>query len=183
MASAHKKVLLRTHAHTVLAGYLPASGIADSPSGSVQLFDLAGRTQPVPLAEVRTIAYVRDFNLSERENPEGLLRRTFLARPRTEGLWVRLTLRPADGLSVAAPSYEADVLEGLAPLDLALMDGALVDGGLYLVPPDIRSNTQRLFVPRSALTGLEVLGVITTPTRPKPRVGSVLQNELFSGQS
>ena len=186
MASAHKKVLLRTNAHAVLPGYLPASGIADSPTGSVQLFDLSGRTQPVPLAEVRMISYVRDFNLSERENPEGLLRRTFLARPRTEGLWVRLTFRPAGGVS-ASPSYEAEVLEGLTSLNLALLDSAMEDGGIYLVPPDIRSNTQRVFVPRTALTGLEILGVITTPTRiqpeAKPRPDRALQDELFGGGS
>jgi hypothetical protein len=66
----------------------------------------------VPLSEIKHIAYVRDFNLNDSVNPERLTRRTFLARPRTEGLWVRLSFR-----GQSTPSNEPDQLEGLAPLD------------------------------------------------------------------
>ena len=54
-----------------------------------------------------------------------------------------------------------DVLEGLMPNDLTLLDGE----GYLIIPPDIRSNTQRIFVPRSALSSLTVLAVIGGGTR------------------
>ena len=107
----------------------------------------------MPLNDIKTVSYVRDFNLSDTVNPERLTRRTFLAKPRTEGLWLRLTLTAGDPL------------EGLAPLDLAFADNLLEDRGLYLIPPDIRSNTQRLFIPRTAIATLQILAVITNLDR------------------
>jgi hypothetical protein len=138
---------------TVQAGYLPASGVVTRATGSVELLDVAGRLVEVPLHTIRYIAYVRDFNLDDATMPERLTRKTFLARPRTEGLWVRVTFR------------DGDVLEGLAPLDVSLIDDAMTDSGIYLVPPDVRSNTQRLFVPRASMAGLVVVGVVTTPSK------------------
>ena len=155
MASSRKKVIVRTVSDGVLSGYLPPTGVLGV-TGAVALLDLEARMIDVPLAGIRWIAYVRDFNLADTIDPERLTRRTFLARPRTEGLWVRLTL--AGG----------DVLEGLAPIDAALMDNLMEDGGLFLTPPDIRSNTQRLFVPRRAITELQVLAVVTNPSKVKP---------------
>jgi hypothetical protein len=114
---------------------------------------------------------VREFNLSDAVNPERLTRRTFLARPRTEGLWVRLTFRTGD------------MLEGLAPTDLSMLDGLIDDSGLFLAPPDTRSNTQRLFIPRAAISELQLIAVITSPSKKqtiaeRPAKES-LQDELF----
>jgi hypothetical protein len=153
MSGSRKKVVVRMQDQTVQAGYLPASAVVNRAMQSVELLDVAGRLLAVPLMAIRYIAYVRDFNLDDASMPERLTRKTFLARPRTEGLWVRISFR------------DGDVLEGLAPLDVALVDDALTDSGIYLVPPDVRSNTQRLFVPRAAMAGLVVLGVVTTPTK------------------
>lgn len=153
MAGSRKKVVVRRQDQTVQVGYLPASGLGDRGSGDVELLDVAGRLIAVPLGEVRYIAFVRDFNLDDNVMPERLLRKTFLARPRTEGLWVRVTFR------------DGDVLEGLAALDLSLLDDAMKDMGIYLVPPDVRSNTQKLFVPRTAMAGLALVGVVTTPSK------------------
>jgi hypothetical protein len=59
-----------------------------------------------------------------------------------------------------------EILEGMMPNDLAQQraDGFLIN------PPDTRSNTQRIYVPRSALSSLQVLGVIGGPVsrRRKP---------------
>jgi hypothetical protein len=156
MASPRKKVLVRTVTNTLLWGYLSVSGIVKD--GWVELLDLDGRIAPIPIGSIQWIAYVRDFNLGDTVDPERLTRRTFLARPRSEGLWVRLTL------------VGGETLEGLAALDVSLVDGLLEDRGVYLIPPDIRSNTQRLFVPRSSFTAVQVLAVITTPSKPKPGV-------------
>ena len=71
-----------------------------------------------------------------------------LARPRTEGLWLRLTFR------------SGEVMEGLAPTDQTLLDGLIEDSGLFLTPPDTRSNTQRLWIPASSMTELEIVAVI-----------------------
>ena len=93
----------------------------------------------IDLREVKGVYFVRDFG-----DAESLGRKTFTSRPRSEGLWVRIEF--ADN----------DVLEGLMPNDLTLLEG----DGYFVIPPDTRSNTQRIFVPRSALSSLTVLAVI-----------------------
>jgi hypothetical protein len=157
MASSRKKVIVRLEpdgaAASIQTGYLAASRLLDAESGSLELLDVAGRLVAIPLRRVRYVAYVRDFNLDDLANPERLLRRVFLARPRTEGLWVRLTF------------LDGEVMEGLAGLDLSLIDDALQDKGVFLLPPDVRSNTQRLYVPRTSLSSLQVVGVVTTPSK------------------
>lgn len=162
MAHSRKKVILRTIRDEIYAGYLPASGFVSG--GAIELLDLTGRIISVAAAETRTVSYVRDFNLGE-EHPEQLTRRTFLARPRTEGLWVRLVFE------------NGETLEGLAALDAALLDGLLEDSGLFLAPPDVRCNTQRVFVPRSAIAEFRVLAVVTNPSKVKAS-GRVRSAEL-----
>lgn len=161
MASSSKKVIVRTTDNAVVSGYLPGSGFVVGDGGGgfqVDLLDLTGKIQAIALETIRTIAFVRDFNLGQAR-PEGLERKTFLARPRSEGLWVRLTVQHSESAG--------EVLEGLAPLDAGLLDGMLEDRGLLLTPPDVRSNTQRLYVPRTAMRSVQVLAVITTPSKVK----------------
>jgi hypothetical protein len=181
MSSAHKKVIVRRFLGDTLPGYLPLSGFVRSRASDkdrvVDLLDLSGRVATIPLAEIKHICYVRDFNLND-PNPERLSRRTFLARPRTEGLWLRLTFRG----QATSSSAEPDQFEGLAPLDVTLLDDVLNDAGLFLIPPDIRSNTQRIYIPRAAISELQLLAVITTPSRKKPLPGAQvpsLQEDLF----
>ena len=180
MSSSRKKVIVRRFVGPTLPGYLPLSGLvrAQASPRVLDLLDLEGRVQPIPLDDVKHICYVRDFNLGDNLNPERLTRRTFLARPRTEGLWVRLTFRPQ--------AAEPDLLEGLAPIDAAILDDAVEDAGLFLVPPDTRANVQRIYVPRSAILALQLIAVITTPSRRKPTPAAApqplsqpLQDELF----
>ncbi len=177
MADSRKKVIVRTLGNLLHPGYLPLAGLLDPTNTAVSLLDLEARILPIPLASVRHIAYVRDFNLNDTTDPERLTRRTFLARPRTEGLWLRLTL-PGYGTALVP-----DILEGLVPLDLTLLDMLQQDRGLFLIPPDIRSNTQRLYVPRSAILDLRLLAVITNPSKPTPRPAkrqpTKLQDTLF----
>ena len=176
MASSQKKVLVRRIAGDVLAGYLPLSGFVRH--RALDLLDLSGRVIQLTLNDIKLISYVRDFNLNDTQNPERLTRRTFLARPRTEGLWLRLTFRQQE--RNAAP----DILEGLAPIDLALADDLVNDAGLFLTPPDIRGNTQRLFVPRTSIADLQLLAVITSPSKKKPQPvapdDATLQQDLFN---
>ena len=164
MASSPKKVIVRTVTHALHPGYLPLNNLLNRES-AVELLDLSGRILPIPLATIRWIAYVRDFNLGDTTDPERLSRRTFLARPRAEGLWLRLTL------------INNEILEGLAPIDLSLVDGLLEDRGLFLIPPDIRSNTQRLYLPRTAFTDVQVVAVITTPSKIKPTPAATITRQ------
>jgi len=172
MSSSRKKVIVRRFTGDTLAGYLPVSGFVRNMG--IDLLDLSGHIVFLPLNEVKYICYVRDFNLNDAINPERLTRRTFLARPRSEGLWLRLSFRGA--------SSPPDQLEGLAPIDASILDDVLNDSGLQLTPPDIRSNTQRIYVPRSSITDLQLIAVITTPSRKKPLPVSAappLQKRLF----
>jgi hypothetical protein len=168
MSSAHKKVIVRRVTGETLPGYLPLSTFVRN--RGIELLDLSGRVIPLLINDIKHICYVREFNLHDTVNPERLTRRTFLARPRTEGLWLRMTFRGGD------------ILEGLAPTDVGLVDDVINDAGLHVSPPDTRSNTQRIYVPRTSLTELQLLAVITTPSRRKPLpAASVpsMQEDLF----
>ena len=172
MSSAHKKVIVRRFTGETLPGYLTLSGFVRN--RAIDLLDLSGRIVPLQLNDIKHISYVRDFNLHDTANPERLTRRTFLAKPRSEGLWVRMTFR------------SGDLLEGLAPIDITLTDDLINDTGLQLTPPDTRSNTQRIYIPRTSLTELQLLAVITTPSRRKPLPASSvpsLQEDLFDNLS
>jgi hypothetical protein len=169
MSSAHKKVIVRRFTGETLPGYLPLSSFVRNQT--VDLLDLSGRVIFLPLNDIKHVCYVRDFNLNDTANPERLLRRTFLAKPRSEGLWLRMTFR------------SGDLLEGLAPIDISLTDDLINDYGLHLTPPDVRSNTQRIFVPRTSLTELQLIAVITSPSRRKPLPGASvpsMQEDLFT---
>jgi len=77
--------------------------------------------------------------------------KTFTSRPRTEGLWVRLKFK------------DNEVLEGMMPNDLSQTTAE----GFLINPPDLRSNTQRIFIPRTALESLTVIAVIGATRRRK----------------
>jgi hypothetical protein len=151
MASGQKKVVIRRFAAPLAWGYLPQTALLHT--GHVPLMAVDGRITPISLNEIKTIAYVHDFNLDDPLDPERLGRRAFPARPRGDGLWLKLTF------------LDADTLEGLAPVSLTLLDSLIADHGLFLTPPDARANTHRLFIPRSALRSLEVLGYVTAPSK------------------
>ena len=170
MAPAQKKVILRTFSNEPAWGYLPQGGFLHD--GEINLMAVDGRITPFPIKTLKRIAYVRDFNLDDKVDPERIGRMSFPARPRGDGLWLKLTFR------------DDEVLEGLAAFDLAFTDSLLDDRGLFLTPPDLRSNTQRLFVPRLALKSIEVLGFVTAPSkrlaaRSKARATPDTQTKLF----
>ena len=149
MSTSRKKVILRQWNQEWMPGYLPPSDFQQS--GQIELLDLGGKVQRLDPSGVKWICFVRDFNSGEISNPERLLRKTFGGRPRASGLWIRIKL------------MDEDVLEGIADNDSTL----ITSQGLFLTPPDTRSNTQRLFLPPSSIATLEVLGLIGAPTKPK----------------
>ena len=90
------------------------------------------------IVELSERLHRENAGILSRFSPDDLNRKTFTTRPRTEGLWVRLRFK------------DNDVMEGMMANDLTQVspDGFLIN------PPDTRSNTQRIYVPRSALLGL-----------------------------
>lgn len=166
MPSSLKKVILRKWDREWLSGYLAPAGFIRN--GSVELLDLTGKLQSAALDQLKWICFVRDFNSGEIANPERLLRKTFAGRPRAAGIWVRLRLT------------DEDELEGLAANDTSL----ITSDGVFLVPPDTRSNTQRIFVPAGSIQTLEVISVIgvvqkALPRAPAARGDSDAQPVLF----
>jgi len=67
------------------------------------------------------------------------------------------------------------MLEGLMPNDLT----QVTPDGFFLNPPDTRSNTQRIFVPRTAVAELTVLAVIGSQARRRKQVEDSRQVPLF----
>ncbi len=168
MASARKPVIVRKFSRDWFAGYAGAEFGQTKPE--LEILDLSGKVVRVGWEQVKWVCYVRDLpaGQADQANPERLLRKRFSLRPRTAGLWLRLTL--TDG----------DELEGLAANDRTLVEGA----GLLLTPPDTRSNTQRIYVPRQAIQALEVVSLIGAASRkrveaPRP---SGAQRDLFGGE-
>jgi len=168
VSTARKPVIVRKLTRDWCAGYAatdPASGSTD-----LELLDTSGKLLRIAWNDVKWVCYVRELAAAEGSghfsgqfaaNPERLLRRRFSSRPRITGVWLRIVL--SDG----------DELEGVAGNDRTLVDGA----GLLLTPPDTRSNTQRVFVPRSSIREFTILGVMNLSTTVHPPTG--LQPELF----
>lgn len=124
----------------------------------LDLLTTEGEHRPLPLKDVRAIYFVRDF--TEPHAPD---RKAFLSRPKLDGLWIRLRF------------HDQETLEGIVTNDLL----ALLDSGIQLTPPDLYGATVRVFVPRSALAEVTVLGVVGAARR-KPAPPSAPQPKLFS---
>ena len=91
MAIARKKVVIRLFSGELTWAYLPQSGFVHA--GVVEALDVAGKVIPLALNEIKTIAYVKDFNSDDAIDPERMGRRSFLGRPRGDGLWLKLEFR------------------------------------------------------------------------------------------
>jgi hypothetical protein len=157
MPSTHKKVIVRKRGRDSVSGYVsPTSFLVE---GKLELLNPAGKVVLIDLKEIKSVDFVRDF--SELANAT---RKTFTTRPRTEGLWVRLKF------------IDNDVLEGMMPNDLAQISPE----GYLITPPDTRGNVQRVFVPKSALEEVCVLGVIGRPESRRKPAQDIGQETLFT---
>lgn len=165
MASGRKPVVVRKLSRDWCAGYAGAS--LGQNGAELEILDTTGKVLRIAWEQVKWVCYVRDLSgaAADPANPERLLHRKFSVRPRTAGLWLRMTL------------VDGDELEGLAGNDLSLVSGA----GLLLTPPDTRSNTQRIYVPRKAIQSLEVVSLIGASRRGAAR--KLEQPELFAREA
>ena len=156
MGSTHKKVIVRKMDRDTVAGFVAPEFVVD---GKVEMLNTAGNVVSIELRDIKGVFFVRDF--SDTDTPA---RKTFVTRPRTAGLWVRLRFR------------DNEILEGMMPNDLA----QIAPEGYFINPPDTRSNTQRIFVPRTALQELTVLAVIGAATRRKAAGEDERQVPMFT---
>jgi hypothetical protein len=136
-ASTHKKVVVLLLDRSVLRGYLNPGKLGDA--DTVELLTPDGEQRTFAIKDVRSVYFVREF--TDDFEPE---RKAFLSRPKLEGLWVRLKFR------------DNDSIEGVVPNDLL----SLLDRGVQITPPDLHGTTLKIFIPRSALSEMTVLGVV-----------------------
>jgi hypothetical protein len=132
-----KKVVVVLADQSAIRGYLNPSQL-----GKTDAFDLLtqdGEHREISTEDVRSVYFVREF--TPNYEPE---RKAFLSRPKLDGLWVRMKFR------------DNDTLEGVVPNDLL----AILDSGVHITPPDLQGDTQRMFIPRAAITEMKVLGVV-----------------------
>ena len=150
--STNKKVLVSRFDREPLSGfvnpqnYLLAEGL--------EVLSQEGAVSVVPYGEVKLVCFVRDFQQGE---PRKELR-LFTTRPKMEGLWIRMRFR------------DGDAMDGLLSNNLLLLEPY----GFSVIPPDPGFQNQRVFIPKAALSGVQVLGVIGSPlrirkTKPTPK--------------
>lgn len=124
----------------------------------IEILSIAGQALRLPYKEVKGVYFVRDFE-GDYDHAE---RKTFSARPKLEGLWLRMKFK------------DNEVLDGILPNNLLLV----AEKGFTVVPPDPFANNQRIFVPKTALQELMVLGVIGNPLRLKKRREAAAQAQI-----
>ncbi len=142
-SSTHKKVVVHKLDQEVVKGFVNLRDYLRP--AEVEVMDLQGHLISIPLEEIKGIYFVREFE-PESARQE---RKVFLSRPKLSGLWIRMTFK------------DSDVMDGLVPGNLLEQQPQ----GYLVTPPDVYSNSLKIFVPRVALASLEVLGVIPNGTR------------------
>lgn len=155
MASTRKKVLVRTRTQGLVRGYLDQEQLRSGKA--VEVLSRDGQVMRLSEDEIQAVFFVADLEVSEdfaRLASSG-------ARPRLEGLWVRVRFR------------DNETLEGVLSNNLAELDGQ----GLQLVPTAAAGAAHFVYVPRAAIQQAIVLGVIGAAKRRKAAARD--QGELF----
>lgn len=157
--STHKKVLVSRFDRDTLSGFVNPQGYLLS--DGLELMTQSGSVSIVPYDEVKLVCFVRDFQQGE---PRRELR-LFTTRPKLEGLWLRMHFR------------DGDAMDGILSNNLLQLDTF----GFSVVPPDPGFQNQRVFVPKAALSRIQVLGVVGSPLRTprKPKLTAKEQLEMF----
>lgn len=155
-ATTHKKTLVVLLGNAYLQGYLNPNVLGEAPT--IEFLTREGEYQNLDIAKVKSIHFVREF--TDAHEPE---QKAFLSRPKLDGLWVRCQFR------------DGDSIEGIVSNNLVEM----LNGGIRLTPPDLHGNSLWVFIPRTALTELKVLGVVGIARRQTAAAVASSQPKLF----
>jgi hypothetical protein len=159
--STFKKVVVARLDGKSQSGYVDPGRLGRS--DAVELLTTGGEHQSIPFGEVKGVYFVRNF-----EEPFQPARKSFLSRPRQEGLWVRLQF------------VDGERLEGSVPNDLL----KLLETGIQITPPDSHGNSLRLFIPRAALAEFRVLGVVGAGRQTRVAAPAAIpQGSLFDAET
>jgi hypothetical protein len=155
-SSTAKKVVVRRYERDRINGYInPLSYLQQE---TIELLKTDGTLARIPYREVKSVAFVKDFDGATEAG------RLFLNRPKLEGLWVRMLFN------------DGEVTDGILPNNLLSWDTV----GYTVTPPEPDGNCQKVFVPRTALRSMQILGVVGSPLRSKKtRPPDDVQPSLF----
>jgi hypothetical protein len=122
-----------------------------APGMEIELMSISGNLQVVAFAEVKAMCFVSEAGQADLFTEHTL----FARRPKQPGLWTRFTFR------------DGDQLDGLLSHNLLEWPEA----GYSAVPPRAGATRQRVFIPRLAVTGTELRGVVgkSTPAKRQGR--------------
>jgi hypothetical protein len=155
--STAKKVLIRRFDREPLSGFVSYNSYLTE--SGLEFLNLSGSVSIVPYAEIKSVHFVREFDRPSSQ-PE---LREFRARPKMDGLWIR------------AQFHDGDYLEGVMQNNLLQLETQ----GFTFTPPDYTYNNQRVFVPKSALVTVQVLGVVGSPAKRRKAQPTKDQIRLF----
>jgi hypothetical protein len=138
-ASTNKKVLVLRFDRETLPGFVsPQTWLQ---ADGLELLSASGSVATIPYGDVRFVCFVRDFDQGEPRT----------TRPKTTGLWLRLHFR------------DGEIMDGIMSNNLLQVEPQ----GFSFIPPDPGYQNQKVFVPRAALSGIQVLGVVGSPLKPR----------------
>ena len=118
-----------------------------APGADFELMSAGGSLQVVAFAEVKALCFVSEAGQADLFTSHMLFER----RPKLSGLWTRFTFR------------DGDQLDGLLSSNLLEWP----EWGYSAVPPRAGATRQWVFIPRLAVTGTELRGVVSRPASPK----------------
>jgi len=154
--STHKKAVVAQFDDKPEQGYVNPQRLGREET--VELLTRDGEQRAIPEKGVKAVYFVKEF-----VEPFVADRKSFLSRPKLDGLWVKLRFR------------DDDELEGLVPNDLL----ELLDKGIRLTPPDLHGNTLWVFIPQTALAEMKVLGVVGVARRaPREKAAAAKASEV-----
>ena len=122
----------------------PVEGIVN-PGGyllddQIELITLGGNLLNAAYREVKALCFISESTGADLFSEHPLFER----RPKVPGLWTRFTFR------------DGDRLDGI--LSHNLLDWPST--GYFIIPPRAGATRQRVFVPRAAVVGTELRGVV-----------------------
>jgi hypothetical protein len=139
-ASTTKRIVLyRFDRHPLEAIVNPGSYLLNN---GVELITLEGNVQTIAYTGMKAVCFVSEASEADLFTDHNLFER----RPKVAGLWTRFTFR------------DGDRLDGI--LSHNLLDWP--EPGYIMTPPRAGARRQRVFVPRAALVGTELRGVVGT---------------------